>query len=63
MLPGGGLLAAALPGSAQEPSSSTPGFRALDAEGVRGYLAADPELAQRVGPEGSEADWQVRMTA
>ncbi|KAK9830593.1 hypothetical protein WJX81_002762 [Elliptochloris bilobata] len=47
-------------GSAQVPCSTIPGFRALDAEGVRGYLAADPELARRIGPSRSEADWQVR---
>lgn len=50
---------AALPGGAQEPASTIPGFRALDAEGVRGYLASEPGLAPRVGPPGSEASWRV----
>jgi len=28
---------------------------------VREYLASDRELAHRVGPPGSEADWRVSL--
>ncbi|GFR48766.1 hypothetical protein Agub_g10587 [Astrephomene gubernaculifera] len=58
------------PAPAQDPTSSTPssstaaatpaGFRALDCESVRHFVAARPGLQQRVGPADSVESWSVR---
>lgn len=49
--------AAAAPAAA---ASAASGFRALDAEGIRGYVAARPQLCAVVGPPDSAHDWRVR---
>ncbi|GLC47857.1 hypothetical protein PLESTB_000033000 [Pleodorina starrii] len=41
-------------------SSSSGGFRALDCEAVKHYVAARPGLQQRVGPADSVESWSVR---
>jgi hypothetical protein len=43
----------------QTPVSTISGFRALDAETVKDYLAEREELGSRVGPSDSKASWKV----
>jgi hypothetical protein len=43
----------------ETPKSTVKGFRALDVDSVREYLAEREDLAARVGPNGSQSSWQV----
>lgn len=58
---GAQLKAAVLQAGVQNgvPTSSVRGFRALDVDSVREYLAEREDLATRLGPRGSESSWQV----
>ena len=47
------------PASAPAKSAEAAEFRALDCEGVKGYLAARPALAALLGPAEDAASWQV----
>ncbi len=41
------------------PTSKIPGFRALNLETVKDYVAERPDLGERVGPSGSKDSWTV----
>ena len=41
------------------PTSKIPGFRALNLETVKDYVAERPDLGERVGPSGSKDAWTV----
>lgn len=43
------------------PTSKIPGFRALNLETVKDYVAERPDLGERVGPSGSKDSWTVRL--
>ena len=45
------------------PAAGTEAFKALDAEGVKAYLAARPALAALLGPAADSASWQVGISA
>lgn len=44
-------------------TSTIRGFRALDMDSVKEYLAEHEDLAKRLGPRGSQSSWQVRPEA
>ncbi|CAL8462461.1 g1994 [Coccomyxa elongata] len=46
--------------SSSVPTSKIPGFRALDTETVKDYLAERPDLGGHVGPSDSKDAWTVR---
>ncbi|BDA46322.1 probable methylthioribose-1-phosphate isomerase at N-terminal half [Coccomyxa sp. Obi] len=46
--------------SSSLPTSNIPGFRALNTETVKDYLAERPDLSDRVGPSHSKDAWSVR---
>ncbi len=54
--------AAAANGTAK-PHSSIPGFKALDVDTVRDYIAERQALSERVGPSDSRADWKASHIA
>ena len=42
------------------PTSNIRGFRALNVDSVKEYLAEHEDLAARLGPSGSQSSWEVR---
>jgi len=42
-------------------TSTVKGFRALDVNSVKEYLAEREDLAARIGPSKSESSWQVGL--
>jgi 5-methylthioribose kinase len=47
-------------GAADPLAGAPPGFRVLDADGVREYVAAEASLAARVGDAAAKAAWESK---
>ena len=54
-----GQAASDVPNGASPPQAD--GFVALDEDSIRGYIAAQPDLAARLGGAETETQWTVRV--